>query len=107
MYIKQGADYVNLDAVAKTTQANGTRGSMTPAGYAAANGAVIMATSAKAEFPDLERMTAPLVSSSAPLLRITPPGSTSAHPVAAYRVLRAGPAEPVYAVEPPEGAILF
>jgi hypothetical protein len=56
---------------------------------------------------DLERLTSPLVPSSAVVIAITPTGVTTAHPVAAYRVLRAGAAEPAFVVEPPEGATLF
>jgi hypothetical protein len=56
---------------------------------------------------DLEALTSPLVPSSAVVIAIAPTGATTAHPVAAYRVLRAGAAEPVFAVNPPEGATLF
>jgi hypothetical protein len=56
---------------------------------------------------DIERATAPLVSSTATVLAIDPTGAVTAHPVAAFRVLRAGAAEPVYSVDPPEGAVLF
>jgi hypothetical protein len=56
---------------------------------------------------DLERLTAPLVPSNAVVIAITAAGQTTAHPLAAFRVLRDGTAEPVFAVAPPKGAALF
>jgi hypothetical protein len=50
---------------------------------------------------DLERLTSPLVPSTAVVIAIAPTGHTTAHPIAAHRVLRSGAAEPIFAIAPP------
>jgi hypothetical protein len=105
MFWKNGTAYVNLDQVGKAAPGHRTGGRDVATSFYAANGNPIDTTGA---LPDLERLTAPLVPSSAVVLAITAAGQITAHPVAAFRVLRDGTAEPVYSVAPPKkGAALF
>jgi hypothetical protein len=101
MYIKGNRTFVNLDR-AEHVELVGSRGGQ----------ALKFTTERNRELGitgeiDLEYLTSPLVPGSAVMIAINTAGQTTAHPVAAYRVLRAGAAEPVFTVEPSEGAVLF
>jgi hypothetical protein len=104
MFLKNGTTYVNLDQVGKAAPGHRMGGRDVSTGFYAANGNPIDTTGA---LPDLERLTAPLVPSNAVVIAVTAAGQTTAHPLAAFRVLRDGTAEPVFAVAPPKGAALF
>jgi hypothetical protein len=104
VYIKSGSSYINLAQISRAEMNDQTlRGRVSSSGYYSPNGNQI----SPGVVPDLERLTAPLVSSTATVLAITPTGSVSAHPIAAFRVLRAGAAEAVYANPLPADAVLF
>jgi hypothetical protein len=101
MYIRGNRSFVNLDT-AEHVELVGARG----------GNALKFTTDRNRELGiteeiDLEHATAPLVPSSAVVIAIDPMGRTTAHPVAAYRVLRGGVAEPVFTVAVPEDAALF
>jgi hypothetical protein len=102
VFIKNGTNYINLDQVGKATIAQRMGGRDVATGFYSASGSQIDT----GQLPDLEHATAPLVPSSAVVIAIDPMGRTTAHPVAAFRVVKDA-AEPIFAVAPPEGAVLF
>jgi hypothetical protein len=109
-FIKAGAGYVDLNEVAgaQAIQVGGPR----PRGHSHPRGTVLrILDPAGKELGiggniDLERETSPLVQSNATVIAVMPTGVTTAHPIAAHRVVR-GVAEPIYSTAPPVGSTLF